>query len=383
MTANERIDARLSELMHDLAGSADEPLTEVLLRTAQTRQRPGWTFPERWLPMTEITARMSPQASRPLLVALLLLLLAMAFVIASGFWPRTVPPLPAQVDIDGAAAQRFEVSGAGYPAVGLERLWVTVGGAGVAEVDPASGEIVRVTQIDGGGCGRIEVAFDRVWAPTCQVGGISAIGRDGSQTAIPFGIPVPLAEEEVTIGLDDDALWMVAGGLGDQLLKIDPQAMQVTARFPIAQGSANAEVGFGSVWLVSKNTGEVTRVDPATGRIQATIGVGSLPRFLAAGESAVWVVNQEGGTVSRIDPRLNAVVATIVVGPLPAAGQIEVVGGSVWIRGIDNVLRIDPSENRVVKIYGPAPGLGAIGPDGDSLWVTSPDANLVWRLLAD
>ena len=379
MTANERMNAHLSELMHDLAGSAIEPLDDVLRQTARTRQRPAWTFPERWLPMTEITAQAVPEYRRPvvLLIAFLLLLAAFA-VVASGIWRQQPTPLPASVDINAAAAQRFEISGAAYPAVGLDRLWITVRGAGIAEVDPTTGDILKVTQIEGGSCGSLEVAFGRVWTPTCQVGGVTAVNLDGDQTAVRFGVPI--VDEEITLAVGHDALWVVAGGIGDQLVKVDPQSMQVAAVFPVDQGSAGAEVAFESVWLTGKTTGEVTRLDPGTGAVRATIAVGALPRLLAAGEDAIWVVNQGDGTVSRIDPSSNKVVATIEVGPLLSAGGIEVAGGSVWVRGADVIARIDPGENRVVALYGPAPAGGGIGSDGASLWVTSPDTNMVWRL---
>ena len=379
MTANERMNAQLSELMHDIAGSAVEPLDEVVRQTARMRQRPAWTFPERWLPMTEITARPIPQLRRPLmLLTALLLLVAASIFVASGIWRRPNIPLPVRLDIDTAAAQRFEVSGAAHVAVGLDRLWVTVGGAGVAEVDAATGELLQVTQIDGGSCGSIEIAFGRAWTPTCQVGGVTAVDLDGAQSAVPFGMPI--SEEETTIGVSADALWVVAGGLGDQLVKVDPLAERVAAMYPVGAGSANPEFAFGSVWIVSKNTGEVVRVNPTTGTSQATISVGALPRFLAVGEDSIWVVNQDDGTVSRIDPASNTVVATIEVGPLAGAGDIVLAGGSVWVRGAGDVARIDPAENRVVEFYGPAPGRGGIGSDGISLWITASDANLVWRL---
>jgi virginiamycin B lyase len=379
MTANDRIDARLSGLMHDLAGSADEPLNEVLRQTARMRQRPAWTFPERWLPMTEIAAQSIPQFRRPLLLVAALLLLVAAFaVVASGVWRQRELPLPAQVDIEAAAAQRFELSGAAYPAVGLDRLWVTAGGAGIAELDPTTGELLATTQIDGGSCGSIAVAFGRVWTPTCQIGGVAALDPDGTQTAVRFGIPV--VDEEATVGVGDDALWVVAGGLADQLVKVDPASLQIADTFLVAPGSTHPEAGFASVWLASKNAGTVVRMDPNTGAVKATIRVGALPRFLAIGEGSVWVVNQADGTVTRINPRFNRVTTTIEVGPLDGAGGIEIAGGYVWVRGVDDVAQIDPDQNRVVAFYGPAPGRGGIGSDGVSLWITSPDANLVWRL---
>ena len=231
MTGFERTDGRLSELMHDLAGSAVEPLEEVLRQTARTRQRPAWTFPERWLPMTDITARPMVFSNRPLLVALLLLLALAVGIAAAGLWRQQEVPLPASVDINAAASERFEIEDARIPAAGLGSLWVIIGGAGVGKVDPATGELLDLTQIEAGACGFPEFGFDRIWVPTCATGGVAGIDANGVAAAIPFGMPV--TDEEATIGVDAaGGLWLVAGALGDTLVRVDHLLRQVAGTFP-------------------------------------------------------------------------------------------------------------------------------------------------------
>ena len=381
MTANERMNAHLADLMHDLAGSAVEPLDEVLRQTARIRQRPAWTFRERWLPMTDITARPFPFSNRPILVALALLLVLTLVVVAAGLWRQPDVPLPARVDIETVATERFNLEGAVIPAAGLGSLWVIIGGAGIGEVDPATGELLDLTQIDAGACGFPELAFGRIWMPTCAIGGVASIDVDGATGFVPLGLAA--TDEEATIGVDADALWLVGGGLGDTLVRVDPVAGQVVATYPVGAGSASPEPAFGSVWVARKTTNQVVRIDPATGAVQATIPVGTQPRHLAVSADAIWALNQLDGTVSRIDPTSNSVVATIDVGPLANAPDIEVAGGSVWVRGVDLVARIDPAVNRVVETLGPAPGLGGLAADGDAVWVTAPDVGLVWKIPAD
>ena len=70
-----------------------------------------------------------------------------------------------------------------------------------------------------------------------------------------------------------------------------------------------------------------------------------------------------------------AALAGALIGRLGRAAS-----GFVWVRRLGDVARIDPRENRVIEFYGPTPGWGALGSDGTSVWVSSPDANLVWRL---
>ena len=76
MTTPTRIERTLPAILDDLsAGPEPEYLDDVFARTAPMRQRPGWTFPERWFPMADITR--SP-AFAP---ALPWRLLAIAFVV--------------------------------------------------------------------------------------------------------------------------------------------------------------------------------------------------------------------------------------------------------------------------------------------------------------
>jgi hypothetical protein len=95
MTAADRFEWGLPELLSDLvAPPAPEHLNDTLARTARLRQRPAWTFPERWLPMTVSTARTATVPRIPWrlvgLLALLLLALAIGAGLVAGL-PRPVP----------------------------------------------------------------------------------------------------------------------------------------------------------------------------------------------------------------------------------------------------------------------------------------------------
>jgi Tol biopolymer transport system component len=68
---------RMSTALHEVGGSARPGYLEDIVAQAQrTRQKPAWTFPERWLPMSVAVRRAGiPRAA--ILFALLLLLLAL------------------------------------------------------------------------------------------------------------------------------------------------------------------------------------------------------------------------------------------------------------------------------------------------------------------
>ena len=55
MTAETRLERNLPGILDDLsAGPAPDYFDDVFAQTARMRQRPGWTFPGRWLPMADI-----------------------------------------------------------------------------------------------------------------------------------------------------------------------------------------------------------------------------------------------------------------------------------------------------------------------------------------
>jgi hypothetical protein len=77
----DRIERRLPGILTDLAEpQAPDYIDDILSLTARTRQRPGWTFLERWLPMDIAVRRVG--AGRPGLAAIILLALLLAVGVA-------------------------------------------------------------------------------------------------------------------------------------------------------------------------------------------------------------------------------------------------------------------------------------------------------------
>ena len=61
MTSDDRLSERLTAGLTDLAGSsAPDYRNDILRQVARTRQRPAWTFPERWIPVTLFAHREAP-----------------------------------------------------------------------------------------------------------------------------------------------------------------------------------------------------------------------------------------------------------------------------------------------------------------------------------
>jgi hypothetical protein len=102
MTSIDRFERRLPDQLDELAAARTPAyLDDVLTRTSATRQRPRWTFPERWLPMTIAFRRPWPAIPlRPVAAGLaLLVLLTAAGLLGAALAPKeddTVSLLPAR-----------------------------------------------------------------------------------------------------------------------------------------------------------------------------------------------------------------------------------------------------------------------------------------------
>ena len=89
MSSSERYERRLPELLDELAAPRTPAyFDDILGQVGRTRQRPGWTFPERWLPMSAVSERLSAAPRVPLravaVAALLLIALAVGIALLAG-----------------------------------------------------------------------------------------------------------------------------------------------------------------------------------------------------------------------------------------------------------------------------------------------------------
>ena len=96
MSTRDRLEQRLPSRLEDLAAPRTPSyLDDVIHQTARTRQRPGWSFPERWLPVSVLTDRLATAPRAPMravaVAALLLLALVAIALVAGGSRQSTVP----------------------------------------------------------------------------------------------------------------------------------------------------------------------------------------------------------------------------------------------------------------------------------------------------
>jgi Tol biopolymer transport system component len=97
MSADDRFEQRLPARLEELATPRTPSyFDDVISSTARSRQRPGWSFPERWIPMSTMTDRLATAPRAPLRLIVLASLIVLAAVavaiIAGGSSPRVPAP---------------------------------------------------------------------------------------------------------------------------------------------------------------------------------------------------------------------------------------------------------------------------------------------------
>jgi Tol biopolymer transport system component len=108
MSAAKRLESRLPQVLEDISGPrTPDYFDDILGQVGRTRQRPGWSFPERWLPMTALSERLATSPRIPMrmavVLALLLLALAVSIVLIAGS-QRPALPAPFGVASNGLIA---------------------------------------------------------------------------------------------------------------------------------------------------------------------------------------------------------------------------------------------------------------------------------------
>jgi branched-chain amino acid transport system substrate-binding protein len=261
--------------------------------------------------------------------------------------------------------------------------------------------------------GLVLMAVGAVVLAAAATAAVLALTRDSDGTVEAVGNAIAAIDGEKvtytqvgktpsTIAVGEGAVWVL--NADDRTIsKIDPETKEVET---IGTGGVTTDlaVGEGAVWVGNGEQGDiasttsVSRVDPDTTSVgetqvlpsaRATLDVRPAGEFrtlgvsqLAVGAGAVWAINPDL-SVSRIDPDTGKRVANI---PIEAGAAIAAGKEGVWViaAGIDEtprVLGIDPRTNKVSQnIELATSDLTGLAVGGGSVWATSGEEGLLWRI---
>ena len=129
MITPDRFERELPGLFDELATArTPDYLDDVVQRSERMRQRPAWTFPERWLPMSAISERMATAPRVPLRAVALVAILVLALVAAAAYVGSQQHRLPSPFGVAGNGRIAYSSGGDIYtadPVTGQAKAIVT------------------------------------------------------------------------------------------------------------------------------------------------------------------------------------------------------------------------------------------------------------------
>ena len=227
-------------------------------------------------------------------------------------------------------------------AAGAGFVWTAQAAANnVNKVDATTGKVVSSIDLPQA-CGVAADAND-LWVTSPETGKLMRYD------------PVTLAERAAIalepmifgVAIGPEALWVVGEADGGTVYRADAATNQLTASIKVALGtSTGIAVGYGAVWVPSRDNKVIYRIDPATNTVVTTIQMPIGPGGIGVGPDAIWASGFGDGKVYRIDPTTNAITGTVSTG-----GRAGTLGpplfafDSIWVAGLDKncVFRIDPA----------------------------------------
>ena len=239
----------------------------------------------------------------------------------------------------------------------------------------AVGAVVAVVALAGGGDGDGGGGGDAVTRNTVGATGAGPELVDWKAAGL-FPVGVTLAEGE------DRDLILTASRDDGVLTAISPADLDRIERGEVPGGETDFLVpGFGFYWTADGANDRLIQIDPdtlaPTGASQPT---GLFPRDVLVTEDAIWVVNRDSNDLTRFDPNAASVENLPTAGDFPR--RLAYDGERIWVafKSSENLQPFNADSGAAedpIQVGGEPHGLFV---DGESLWIANTGSDEVQRL---
>ena len=193
---------------------------------------------------------------------------------------------------------------------------------------------------------------------------------------------LPAANHNGLFAPDGTAVWTAQMGDPGTLLMLDPRTLATRAELPVGSMPAEVTASADGRYLFVANGGsdDVTVIDPQTRSVVTTIAVGYGPVGAWPGaDNVMYVDNEQEGSISAIDVATLAVVRTFELGFMPGMAALAPAGDELWVTDAEHGA-ITFWSLATGEITGAVPtGAGAhaiaFTPDGQTAFITDQQAN--------
>jgi hypothetical protein len=166
------------------------------------------------------------------------------------------------------------------------------------------------------------------------------------------------------IAAADGSLW-VARTFFNDVLRVDPKRMRITARIPVGRSPSDVAAVNGAVFVADSHQSAISRINPHKNKVVKTIRVGAVADFnggpyqLLAYQHLLWATVPSRRRIIAVDPRTNRIVHRENVRPAQDCGYLAPAPNGFWIvdeECSNSAYRYDLTAHRVVASYTPSPG---------------------------
>jgi YVTN family beta-propeller protein len=269
----------------------------------------------------------------------------------------------------------------------------------VSRIDPGSNTVTTTVKLGGGPYPTPDHALSAAGALWVLASTTGAVPTKGAVTRIDPDTGEVVATTRVpgqAEGLANaaGALWLTSFDYFSWLTRIDLGSNMVSDKFSMNRPTGIA-AGYGYLWVVNHRQFAVSAVDPHNGHVvkKIDIALGSEksiyegPERVATGFDSVWVSHPAQDTVTRIAAGTKRIRARIVFPRSSFPFEFAAGAGSLWVLGPKQIFRVDPRTNRIVDSLrigrhtgSDYRGLRGIAVDGQTLWITDGDVDVVDRI---
>lgn len=179
-----------------------------------------------------------------------------------------------------------------------------------------------------------------------------------------------------------DAIWTTQMGDPGALLMLDPRTLATRAEIPVGAMPMEVTASADGHYLFVANGGsdDVTVVDAASRSVVTTIAVGYNPVGAWPGaDNVMYVDNEQEGTISAIDVASLAVVQTFELGFMPGMAALAPAGDELWVTDAEHgaITFWSLATGQITGAVSTGAGAHGIAfaPDGKTAFITNQHAN--------
>ncbi len=238
--------------------------------------------------------------------------------------------------------------------------------------------LVREITMEGGPDQLVE-AFSSLWVKRDDgvvVRVDAAAGKVTTEVStVPFKQPVCQG-----LGASEDAIW--ACPRAGTVVRIDPGRNEVEAEVAIDKLLEQTQLvdAAGSIWVLTKDGGELTAIDNRTNKPANPIPLGGTCTDLAGSGDEIWVSCYVDSRLLRIDAAAGKIVEEVEL-DRPRAIAL---GEDLWVGFDSGLAQLDPESLRVTTVYDVFPGTGgAVFAAGHEVWVREDGGHFLVRIDGD